>query len=107
MPFPIPPSYVEYATKPEVRTAVDHILSKTNPEIPSCLAWTELPAFYRAVRSAHQVRCEFDEAHAFTLGGNLAPGLERERLRRESGRTPDRRGPEVAPTVSSSEYGVG
>ena len=41
MPFPIPPSYVEYATKPEVRTAVDHILSKTNPEIPSCLAWTE------------------------------------------------------------------
>ena len=29
MPFPIPPSYVEYATKPEVRTAVDHILSVT------------------------------------------------------------------------------
>ena len=59
MPFPIPPSFVEYATRPEVRTVVDHILSKKNPEIPSCLAWIELPAFYKAVLSAHQVRCEF------------------------------------------------
>ena len=59
--MPIPPSYVEYATNPKVRTAVDHILSKCNPEPPSCLAWTELPAYYRAVLSAHQVRCEFDE----------------------------------------------
>ena len=58
--YQIPESYRAYCTNPAVRTAVDHILSKSNKlDVPSDIEWDELPKFHRAVLSAHQVRCEY------------------------------------------------
>ena len=63
MPFPMPESYRAYCTDPAVRTAVDHILLATGRKgalsLPPDIDWKDLPAFHRAVLSAHQVRCEF------------------------------------------------
>lgn len=59
MQFSIPPSFVAYATDREVRTAVDFLLGRRRPKIPAALGWNELPAFYEAVLSAHQVKFEF------------------------------------------------
>lgn len=62
MPFELPESYWAYCSDAAVRTAVDHILSadsKTPLSLPADIEWKNLPAFHRAVLSAHQVRCEF------------------------------------------------
>ncbi|MDE0172729.1 MAG: hypothetical protein OYH76_22695 [Defluviicoccus sp.] len=63
MAFALPESYRAYCTDTAVRTAVDHILASTDRKgalsVPSEIDWDDLPAFHRAVLSAHQVRCEF------------------------------------------------
>ena len=64
MTLPIPPSFVAYATDPEVRAAVnglleDDLVRRRSRGIPNSLGWCDLPAFYQAVLSAHQARCEF------------------------------------------------
>ena len=62
MKFELPESYRAYCSDVAVRTAVDHILSadsKTSLALPADIEWKDLPAFHRAVLSAHQVRCEF------------------------------------------------
>lgn len=62
MSFELPESYRAYCSDAAVRTAVDHILSadsRTPLTLPADIAWKDLPAFHRAVLSAHQVRCEF------------------------------------------------
>lgn len=62
MSFELPESYRAYCSDPAVRTAVDHILSantKAPLTLPADIEWKDLPAFHRAVLSAHQVRCEF------------------------------------------------
>lgn len=62
MSFALPDSYRAYCTDAAVRTAVDHLLSsadkKTGLSLPADIDWSDLPAFHRAVLSAHQVRCE-------------------------------------------------
>ena len=58
----LPPSYRAYLSDAAVRTAVDRILSadsRTPLALPADIEWQGLPAFHRAVLSAHQVRCEF------------------------------------------------
>ena len=62
MKFELPESYRAYCSDVAVRTAVDHILSadcKTPLTLPADIQWKHLPAFHRAVLSAHQVRCEY------------------------------------------------
>ena len=62
MSFELPESYRAYCSDAAVRTAVDHILSADSKKplaLPSEIEWNDLPAFHRAVLSAHQVRCEF------------------------------------------------
>ena len=62
MKFELPESYRAYRNDVAVRTAVDHILSadsKTPLALPADIEWKDLPAFHRAVLSAHQVRCEY------------------------------------------------
>lgn len=62
MCFELPESYRAYCSDVAVRTAVDHILSADSGApltLPADIEWKELPAFHRAVLSAHQVRCEF------------------------------------------------
>ncbi len=62
MSFELPESYRAYCSDAAVRTAVDHILSadsKTPLTLPADIEWKDLPAFHRAVLSAHQVRSEF------------------------------------------------
>ena len=62
MQFELPESYRAYCSDTAVRTAVDHILSadsKAPLTLPADIEWQDLPAFHRAVLSAHQVRCEF------------------------------------------------
>ena len=62
MNFQLPESYRAYCSDAAVRTAVDHILaadSKAPLTLPADIEWKDLPAFHRAVLSAHQVRCEF------------------------------------------------
>ena len=59
MPFEMPESYRTYATDPAVRTAVDHLLHSKRLTLPADIGWNDLPAFHKAVLSAHQVRCEF------------------------------------------------
>ena len=63
MPFELPESYRAYCSDVAVRTAVDHILSSSDRGkglvLPSDIDWKDLPAFHRAVLSAHQVRCEY------------------------------------------------
>ena len=63
MPFEIPESYRAYCTDVAVRTAVDHILSSSDRRsglaLPADIDWKDLPAFHRALLSAHQVRCEY------------------------------------------------
>ena len=62
MQFELPESYRAYCGDTAVRTAVDHILSadsKAPLALPADIEWQDLPAFHRAVLSAHQVRCEF------------------------------------------------
>ena len=62
MSFELPESYRAYCSDVAVRTAVDHILSadsKAPLALPADIEWKDLPAFHRAVLSAHQVRCEF------------------------------------------------
>ena len=62
MKFELPESYRAYCGDVAVRTAVDHILSadsKTPLALPADIEWKDLPAFHRAVLSAHQVRCEY------------------------------------------------
>ena len=62
MKFELPESYRAYCSDVAVRTAVDHILSadsKTPLALPADIEWKDLPAFHRAVLSAHHVRCEF------------------------------------------------
>ena len=62
MQFALPESYRAYCTDAAVRTAVDHILSSADRKgglgLPPDADWNDLPAFHRAVLSAHQVRCE-------------------------------------------------
>ncbi|MDE2817907.1 MAG: hypothetical protein OXK81_14595 [Chloroflexota bacterium] len=62
MPFALPDSYRAYCRDAAVRTAVDHILSAAGRRaglgLPPDIDWKDLPAFHRAVLSAHQVRCE-------------------------------------------------
>lgn len=58
--YQIPESYRAYCTDRAVRTAVDHILNKSDKlDVPPDIEWDELPKFHRAVLSAHQVRCEY------------------------------------------------
>ena len=63
MPFAMPESYRVYCTDTVVRTAVEHILASTDKKgalnLPCDIDWEDLPAFHRAVLSAHQVRSEF------------------------------------------------
>ena len=63
MRFAMPESYRAYCTDAAVRTAVNHILSSQNPKkplgLPADIEWKDVPAFHKAVLSAHQVRCEF------------------------------------------------
>ena len=63
MPFEFPESYRAYCTDVAVRTAVDHILSSADTRrgiaLPADIDWKDLPAFHRALLSAHQVRCEY------------------------------------------------
>ena len=63
MAFALPESYRAYCTDTAVRTAVDHLLASTDRKgalsLPADIDWKDLPAFHRAVLSAHQVRCEF------------------------------------------------
>ena len=63
MPFELPESYRAYCLDVAVRTAVDHILSSSDRKhglaLPADIDWKDLPAFHRAVLSAHQVRCEY------------------------------------------------
>ena len=63
MPFSMPESYRAYCTDTAVRAAVDHILTPADKKgalsLPADIDWGDLPAFHRAVLSAHQVRCEF------------------------------------------------
>ena len=62
MKFELPESYRAYCSDAAVRTAVDHILSADSKKplaLPKDIEWKDLPAFHRAVLSAHQVRCEF------------------------------------------------
>ena len=58
MTFNVPESYQAYCTDAAVKTAVDHLLGKS-PGLPTDIEWRDLPAFHRAVLSAHQVRCVF------------------------------------------------
>ena len=70
MPFELPESYRAYCSDVAVRTAVDHILSSSDKRsgltLPADIDWEDLPAFHRAVLSAHQVRCEY-AAHLIDL----------------------------------------
>ena len=59
MTFKVPESYRAYCTDAAVRTAVDHILDSKSLCLPPDIKWKDLPAFHRAVLSAHQVRSEF------------------------------------------------
>ena len=59
MTFKLPESYRAYCTDAAVRTAVDHILDSKSLSLPADIDWRDLPAFHRAVLSAHQVRCEY------------------------------------------------
>ncbi len=62
MSFELPESYRAYCGDAAVRTAVEHILSANSKAplgLPDDIEWKDLPAFHRAVLSAHQVRCEF------------------------------------------------
>lgn len=59
MTFKLPESYRAYGTDAAVRTAVDHILDSKSLSLPADIDWRGLPAFHRAVLSAHQVRCEY------------------------------------------------
>ena len=63
MPFELPESYRAYCLDVAVQTAVDHILSSSDKRsglvLPADIDWKDLPAFHRAVLSAHQVRCEY------------------------------------------------
>ena len=59
MTFKLPESYRAYCTDTAVRTAVDHILDSKSLSLPADIDWRDLPAFHRAVLSAHQVRCEY------------------------------------------------
>ena len=62
MKFELPESYRAYCSDAAVRTAVDHILSADSKKplaLPKDIEWKDLPAFHRAVLSAHQVRCEY------------------------------------------------
>ena len=62
MKFELPESYRAYCSDVAVRTAVDHILSADSKKplaLPADIEWKDLPAFHRAVLSAHQVRCEY------------------------------------------------
>ena len=62
MSFELPESYRAYCGDIAVRTAVDHILSansKAPLALPDNIEWQDVPAFHRAVLSAHQVQCEF------------------------------------------------
>ena len=55
----LPESYRAYCADPAVRTAVDHILESKSLSLCAGIKWKHLPAFHRAVLSAHQVRCEY------------------------------------------------
>lgn len=62
MSFELPESYRAYCRDAAVRTAVDHILSADSKKplsLPADIEWKDLPAFHRAVLSAHQVRSEY------------------------------------------------
>ena len=59
MTFTLPESYRAYCSDAAVRTAVDHILASKSLSLPADIEWKDLPAFHRAVLSAHQVRCEY------------------------------------------------
>ena len=59
MTFKLPESYRAYCTDAAVRTALEHILDSKSPSPPTEIEWEDLPAFHRAVLSAHQVRCEY------------------------------------------------
>lgn len=63
MPCELPESYRAYCTDVAVRTAVDHILASSDRRgglaLPADIDWKDLPAFHRALLSAHQVRCEY------------------------------------------------
>ena len=62
MHITLPESFRAYASKNDVRTAVDHILNCNNRkklEVPPDLDWDELPEFHSAVLAAHQVRCDY------------------------------------------------
>ena len=63
MPFEPPESYRAYCTDAAVRAVVDHILTSSDRRsglaVPPDIGWKDLPAFHRAVLSAHQVRCDY------------------------------------------------
>ena len=62
MHFSLPASYSAYATRQEVRAAVDHILDGKHLHVPHDLDWDQLPDFHAAVLAAHQVRCDYASA---------------------------------------------
>lgn len=55
----VPESVRAYSERPDIRTAVDLLLSKDTPEVPETLEWGELSSFYRAVLAAHQTQIDF------------------------------------------------
>ena len=62
MHITLPESFRAYASRNDVRTAVDHILnfnSRKKLEVPPDLDWDKLPEFHSAVLAAHQVHCDY------------------------------------------------
>jgi hypothetical protein len=55
----IPRSVLDYAGRPAIRTAVDHLLSSGGHEMPEDLDdWSQVRAYHGALLSAFQVRAE-------------------------------------------------
>lgn len=59
MMIELPESYRAYCEDDGVQRAVDHILESKSLSLYAGIRWKHLPAFHRAVLSAHQVRCEY------------------------------------------------
>ncbi len=87
MRIALPESYRAYASRKDVMTAVDHVLScngRKKLEARQDWGWEKLPEFHTAVLAAHQVRCDYAillhelwdmvwRTAMQSVGSNLAP----------------------------------
>lgn len=55
----VPESVRAYFERPELRTAVDLLVSNDRPDVPEGIAWPELPQFYRAILAARQTQVDY------------------------------------------------